>query len=383
MYSGKGTTLASTSLPMTIKGFCPGCVVRQARSEKELWTVRFRVVWRPGKESKDEEQSPWEERRENIGKKKGQRECRKGKPKLTSSADPDAKGSTVNGRADLDPRWRSSGTGRLPCCGSVFPSPTHPSRNLQSTLSNSKIWTELHAWERPLIPTDEHLHSLPASAQMLTSLRNLPGLSGGVCHLLLHSLLALLVSVISTYCCVLQSQHTQFSSKTEDLKGESQTSLYLCPRPTQRLASCLCSTNEALRVGVFNRCEWLDLLGNFFKMQRPWPFPGLMDPISGAAFGWLCFGEASWDESDAVHDEKPLLQRCGSKSYARYWHHSGGLEAGSPCEEPRFQSQKGLDSICSLSLWIHHQPTVGAWANSYTSLSLDSEVVKIKWDHKT
>ena len=65
-----------------------------------------------------------------------------------------------------------------------------------------------------LIPTDEHVHILRASAQVLTSLRSLPGPSGGVCHLLLHSLPELLVSVISTYCCVLQSQHTQFSSKT-------------------------------------------------------------------------------------------------------------------------------------------------------------------------
>ena len=39
-----------------------------------------------------------------------------------------------------------------------------------------------------LIPTDEHVHILGASAQVLTALRSLPGPSGGACHWLMHSL---------------------------------------------------------------------------------------------------------------------------------------------------------------------------------------------------
>ena len=118
-----------------------------------------------------------QERRENA---------RKGKPKLTQGTDPDAKGSSVNGRADLDRRQRSFGTRRLTCCGSIFPSPIllEIPRVLFPT-AKSELNCMLDKGQ--LIPTDKHAHILQASAQVSASLRSLPGLPGGVCHSLLQS----------------------------------------------------------------------------------------------------------------------------------------------------------------------------------------------------
>ena len=145
LYLGKGTTLASMSLPMTIKGFLPGCVVRQARSEKELWTVRFSVVWGPGKDGKNEEQLPWEGRKEDIGKK---RECQERKAQANLGHRPWCQGVQCEWESWPGPQveviWDQEAD-LLWVCFSF----SYPSWNPQSALSNSKIWTELHAWQRP------------------------------------------------------------------------------------------------------------------------------------------------------------------------------------------------------------------------------------------